>query len=151
MCMGKTPQPVGPDESAGWEDVYGFFLEDLPGIKQRVAAYFAALPVPVQGTGTADAADAKPCVRCIEFEQHAGEMVFVPSMWHHAVLNLTDTVAVTQNYCSRVNLRRCYSMMQDRALARRWAEKLRTSEKPGTSLEAASLSLENLSLESTAK
>ena len=26
--------------------------------------------------------------------------VYVPSMWHHAVLNLNDTVAVTQNYCS---------------------------------------------------
>jgi hypothetical protein len=88
-----------------------------------------------------------------DFVQREGEIVYVPSMWHHAVLNLCDTVAVsdeqansqhchrnsgfcidsiplrswvlttclaggatlrceqvTQNYCSRTNLRRCYAM-----------------------------------------
>lgn len=40
---------------------------------------------------------------CYEFTQHAGETVFVPHDWWHAVVNLTDTVGVTQNYGSPRN------------------------------------------------
>ncbi|CAE7335473.1 jmjd6-b [Symbiodinium sp. CCMP2456] len=40
----------------------------------------------------------------IEFLQQPGEVVFVPARWWHAVLNLEDSLAVTQNFCNEWNV-----------------------------------------------
>jgi histone arginine demethylase JMJD6 len=64
-----------------------------------------------------------------EFTQHPGDTVFVPLDWWHAVLNTTDTLAVTQNFCSRVNFPHVWrdTRKKRKKLARRWLEKLRVA------------------------
>ena len=50
----------------------------------------------------------------LEVTQHAGDLVFVPAGWWHLVLNLTDTLAVTQNYVNHVNLVRVLKFLRDK-------------------------------------
>jgi len=47
--------------------------------------------------------------------QESGDTMFVPSGWWHSVINLTDTIAITQNYCSWINFKTVFNEMNDDA------------------------------------
>ena len=76
------------------DEAIHYFTTILPRMKRRAAAAAAA-----SGSGKGEYAN----FECYEFTQYAGETVFVPHGWWHAVLNITHTVGITQNYCSRRN------------------------------------------------
>ena len=43
-------------------------------------------------------------IRPKECVVEAGEVIFVPRGWWHLVINLEETVAITQNFVSSINL-----------------------------------------------
>jgi hypothetical protein len=62
------------------------------------------------------------CTEVYEFLQYPGETVYVPGGWWHAVVNLTDTVAVTQNFCTCETFERVWRQVRKgrNHMARRW-------------------------------
>ncbi|XP_048578218.1 uncharacterized protein LOC5501461 [Nematostella vectensis] len=47
--------------------------------------------------------------------QQAGDIVYIPSGWYHAVLNLDHTVAVTQNFCNLYSIKSCLKELKEQA------------------------------------
>lgn len=71
------------------DEAVHYFMYILPRIKRKAQTF----------RGTAKYKN----FCCFEFTQNPGETCFIPQGWWHAVLNLTDTVAITQNFCSPRN------------------------------------------------
>lgn len=59
-------------------------------------------------------AELPPDQQPIQCTCRAGELIFVPSGWWHAVINLEETVAVTQNFVSPRNLRKVLYFLREK-------------------------------------
>jgi len=87
------------------DEAINYFIDLLPRL--RAASIAAGKPVPF-----------------MEFVQEKGDTVFIPGGWWHAVLNLDDTVAITQNFCSRNNFDEVWRQTRTgrKKMAYRWWE-----------------------------
>jgi JmjC domain, hydroxylase len=61
-----------------------------------------------------DARAAAATSRCLHGVARPGDVVFVPHGWWHCVLNIGDTVAVTQNFVSEANLHAVLRVLRSR-------------------------------------
>jgi hypothetical protein len=79
--------------------------------------------------------------RPIEFVQEAGDIIFVPHGWWHCVVNLTVTVAFTQNVINRANVYEACRQFRsfEPAFASRLAEKVWDLHKDEDVNEASSI------------
>ncbi|TMW69603.1 hypothetical protein Poli38472_001759 [Pythium oligandrum] len=100
IVKGKSHIKKGEDDEA-----VNYFMDILPRIKK------AHSPEELQ---------------CIELMQYPGDTIFVPGGWWHAVFNVEDTVAVTQNYCSSQNFERVWRKTRTgrKRMAVKWFQKL---------------------------
>lgn len=100
LVKGKHHVRKGEDDEA-----VNYFMDILPRIKRATPA---------------------ETLRCVEFMQYPGETVFIPGGWWHAVFNVDDTVAVTQNFCSSRNFDRVWRKTRSgrKRMAVKWLHKL---------------------------
>ncbi|XP_055955371.1 2-oxoglutarate and iron-dependent oxygenase JMJD4 [Patella vulgata] len=48
----------------------------------------------------------------LEVIQESGEIIFVPSGWHHQVINLEDTISINHNWLNGCSVRRCWQFIK---------------------------------------
>jgi len=53
-------------------------------------------------------------LRPIECVQTPGDLVFIPSGWWHSVINLEESIAVTQNFVSSQNLEKVLHFLKNK-------------------------------------
>lgn len=100
IAKGKTVIQPGEDDEA-----VNYFVDQLPRIRERYANELAIY----------------------ELIQYPGETIFVPGGWWHAVINLDDTIAITQNYCSSANFDKVWKSTRSgrQKMAASWLKRLR--------------------------
>ncbi|XP_035958621.1 2-oxoglutarate and iron-dependent oxygenase JMJD4 isoform X13 [Halichoerus grypus] len=86
-----------------------------PGQEEALRDCHGALPYDVTSPALLDSRlypMRKHCSPPLELTQEAGEMVFVPSGWHHQVHNLEDTISINHNWVNGCNLASMWHFLQ---------------------------------------
>jgi histone arginine demethylase JMJD6 len=97
------------------DEAIHYFMYILPRIKRRAQ----------QMGSTGDYSN----FACYEFTQNPGETCFIPNGWWHAVLNLSHSVGITQNFCSPRNFDRVWEKTRSgrKQMASKWLNALEVS------------------------
>ncbi|XP_069932030.1 2-oxoglutarate and iron-dependent oxygenase JMJD4 isoform X3 [Oryctolagus cuniculus] len=87
----------------------------LEGLHSGRLLFSKGLPLPERLASVQDA-NLHPRHQCcsppLEIIQEAGEMVFIPSGWHHQVHNLDDTISINHNWVNGCNLATMWHFLQ---------------------------------------
>jgi histone arginine demethylase JMJD6 len=97
----KAKRQILPDED---DEAINFFIDLIPRLKRDY-----------------------PTLDVYQFIQGPGDTVFIPGGWWHAVLNLEDSIAITQNYCSKQNFDKVWKETRTgrKKMALKWLRCLR--------------------------
>ncbi|XP_047632277.1 2-oxoglutarate and iron-dependent oxygenase JMJD4 isoform X3 [Phacochoerus africanus] len=91
-----------------------------PGQEEALRDCHGGLPYDVTSPTLLDSRLHPVLNRCsppLEVTQEAGEMVFVPSGWHHQVHNLEDTISINHNWVNGCNLANMWHFLQQELCA----------------------------------
>lgn len=105
LIYGLDMQEEGEEEYKSMEACI-WFSTILPKLKAREAA------LPAQGPEVPKHLS-RDRLGMLEFIQEPGQTVFIPGGWWHAVLNLTDTIAITENYANESNFERVWKRVRE--------------------------------------
>ncbi|XP_037656925.1 2-oxoglutarate and iron-dependent oxygenase JMJD4-like isoform X2 [Choloepus didactylus] len=86
-----------------------------PGQEEALRDRHGSLPYDVTSPALLDTRLYPSHMHCeppLEITQEAGEMLFVPSGWHHQVHNLEDTISVNHNWVNGCNLAAMWRFLQ---------------------------------------
>ncbi|XP_018426430.1 PREDICTED: jmjC domain-containing protein 4 [Nanorana parkeri] len=86
-----------------------------PGQEEHLRDCHGNLPYDVTSAALQDPDLYPDCQKCcppIEVTQEAGEIIFVPSGWHHQVYNVIDTISINHNWVNGCNVAVMWQFLQ---------------------------------------